>query len=98
MIYGDIGGIAPIGYGDPSAPNNLFRGVERVPAPTDVRLEPGMEIHGLKPIKEPDDQACGNADAPAQCDTEMGKVAAYRFLLRIHLDSGQCKCAGSGRA
>ena len=88
MIYGDIGGIAPIGHGDPSAPNNLFRGIERVPTPTDVRLEPGVEIHGLKPIQESDYQACGNANAPAQCDTEMGKVSTDPVTLCIHLDSG----------
>ena len=88
MIYGDIGGIAPIGHGDPPTPNHLFRGVECVPAPTDVRLEPGMQIHGLKPIQESDDQASGNTDAPAQCDTEMGKVATHPVTLCIHLDSG----------
>jgi len=49
MIYGDIGGIAPVGHCDPPTPNNLFRGVERVPTPTDVRLEPGMQILGSSP-------------------------------------------------
>ena len=49
MIYGDIGGIAPVGRCDPPTPNNLFRGVERVPTPTDVRLEPGMQILGSSP-------------------------------------------------
>ena len=96
VVYRNIGGITPVGHGKPPPAKNTFGRVERVPTVTNVRLEPGMQIHWLQAVKKPHYQTCGNANATAQCDTKMGKITTHSFALRIHLDSGQREYTGSG--
>ncbi len=55
---------------------------------TDVRFEPGMQIHRLKPVKEFNYQASGDANAAAWCDAEMDKIATHPLTSDIHRDRG----------
>ena len=88
MVYRNIGGIPPVGYCKPTAAKRLLRRVECIPAPANVGLEPGVQVHGLESVQESDHQACGDADAAAQRDTEMGKITAHPLPSCIHFYSG----------
>jgi hypothetical protein len=75
VVYRNVGCIAPIGHCKSPTTKSILRGIERVPAAPNVRLEPGMQVHWLKPVKESNYQTCGDADAATKCDTKMGKIA-----------------------
>ena len=54
MVYRDIGGIAPVAYYKPPAAKRVLLGAEPVPTAANLHLEPGMQVHGVKPVKESD--------------------------------------------
>jgi hypothetical protein len=81
MVYRHIGGIAAIRQGKPPAANRILRGVEGVPPASDVGLEPRVQVHGFKTVKESDYKPGRDADAPAQCDAKVGEVTAYPMTL-----------------
>jgi hypothetical protein len=54
MVYRDIGGSAPVAYYKPTATKRVVLGAEPVPTAANRHLEPGMQVHGLKPVKESD--------------------------------------------
>ena len=70
MVDRNVGCITSIGHCKSPTMKSVLRGIEPVPAPPNVRLEPGMQVHWLKPVKESYYQTCGYADAAAKCDAK----------------------------
>ncbi len=65
----------------------LFRAIERVPAPSDIGLEPGGKIHRTIGRRDADIAeiaravASRNVHAAAECDRQMRVVAAHAFAF-----------------
>ena len=87
-----VGGIAAAGHHDAADARLVVARVERVPAPAEVGLEPGAEVHRLRRRRYADvAQVAGavagrDVHAAAQGDGEVRKVAAHAAPLVVAVE------------
>ena len=77
-----------------SKPDCVVARIERVPALPEIDLHPGRKVHGRVRRGEPDIAdisraiSCGDVEAPAERDREVGEVPANAAPLLVGLRCG----------
>ena len=80
--HGHIGRVATAGHDDAADARDVVAGIERLPAPADIDLDPGAEIHRVDDrhadvAQVSVDVAGRDVHAAAERDGEMGEVPAH---------------------
>ncbi len=89
-----VGGVAAVRHQDAADARSVVACIERVPAPAEVHLEPGAEIHRVRHRGDADVAEIAGAvarrdvHAAAQRDGEVGEVPAHAALLAKAVPGG----------
>ena len=78
--------VLAIGHRKCARPWVLSASVEGVPSSPDIRLEPGVDVHGDQSVEVTDHESGRDAEASTKGDTQMGEIAANppAAIFRLH--------------